>query len=93
MASIKSGMQDVSIDVVFFKEDDWFVAWAPEIDLSSCGKTLDEASKNMADAIDLYLEDPDRCMPRPSAEKVAFKVMISSFSARIDKNKDCDIHA
>jgi predicted RNase H-like HicB family nuclease len=38
------------------KEGDWFVALCPELDIASQGKTVEEARKNLAEAIELFLE-------------------------------------
>ena len=42
--------------VHIFKEGNTFVAYAPELDLSSCGDTADEARKNICDAVRGFLE-------------------------------------
>jgi predicted RNase H-like HicB family nuclease len=58
--SIVSGqahlMRDVSFTVHTFKEGKTFVAYVPELDLSSCGATDEEARKNIRDAIRGFLE-------------------------------------
>ncbi len=38
------------------KEDDFFVARCPELDVTSQGKTLEEAQANIKEAIELYIE-------------------------------------
>lgn len=44
----------------FVKEGRWFVARAVELGVVSQGRTLDEAKKNLREAVELYLEDePD----------------------------------
>jgi predicted RNase H-like HicB family nuclease len=42
--------------VHIFKEGNAFVAYAPDLDLSSCGDTPDEARKNISDAVRGFLE-------------------------------------
>ena len=49
-------MADLSFTVHIFKEGKTFVAYVPELDLSSCGDTKDEASKNIRDAVRGFLE-------------------------------------
>ena len=39
-----------------FKEGTTYVAYVPELDLSSCGATKDEARKNIQDAVRGFLE-------------------------------------
>lgn len=40
----------------FVKEGRWFVARAVELGVVSQGRTLDEAQKNLKEAVELYLE-------------------------------------
>jgi predicted RNase H-like HicB family nuclease len=42
--------------VVITKEDDFFVARCPELNVISQGGTLEEAEKNIKEAIELYIE-------------------------------------
>ena len=49
-------MQDIPYSVHFFKEGDAYVAYVPELDVSSCGTTDDEARKNIRDAVQGFLE-------------------------------------
>lgn len=49
-------MQDISYTVHTFKEAGTYVAYVPELDLSSCGATTDEAQRNIRDAVKGFLE-------------------------------------
>jgi predicted RNase H-like HicB family nuclease len=49
-------MRDISFTVHTFKEGKTFVSYVPELDLSSCGTTDEEARKNTRDAIRGFLE-------------------------------------
>ena len=40
-----------------FREGDQFVSHAPELDVSSCGATYNEARRNLDEAVRLFLED------------------------------------
>lgn len=42
---------------VITKEKKWFVARCVELGVVSQGKTLDQAQKNLQEAVELYLED------------------------------------
>jgi predicted RNase H-like HicB family nuclease len=46
-----------SLSVTFFKERDQFVAFSPALDLSTCGKTFQEARERFAEAADLFIEE------------------------------------
>jgi len=47
---------DISFTVHTFREGKTFVAYVPELDLSSCGATDEEARKNIRDAIRGFLD-------------------------------------
>ena len=49
-------MQNIPYSVHIFKEGDAYVAYVPELDVSSCGTTDDEARKNIRDAVQGFLE-------------------------------------
>jgi predicted RNase H-like HicB family nuclease len=49
-------MQNIAYTVHTFKEGSTFVAYVPELDISSCGATNDEARKNIRDAVQGFLE-------------------------------------
>ncbi|HII81379.1 MAG TPA: type II toxin-antitoxin system HicB family antitoxin [Methanosarcina sp.] len=38
------------------KEDDFFIARCPELNVTSQGETLEEAEENIKEAIELYIE-------------------------------------
>ncbi len=52
------------LSAVIKKEGKWFVAWCPELDIASQGKTKKEAISNLREAIELYLEDEDAERPK-----------------------------
>ena len=49
-------MCDISYTVHTFKEGNKYVAYVPELDLSSCGGTTLEASKNIRAAVQGFLQ-------------------------------------
>ena len=46
----------ISFTVNLFKEDGMFVAQVPELNVASCGHTVEEAKKNIREAVELFLE-------------------------------------
>jgi predicted RNase H-like HicB family nuclease len=48
---------DFTLSVDIFREGKQFVAYAPALDLSTCGKTLAEAKKNFAEAVEIFFEE------------------------------------
>ncbi len=49
-------MQEISFTVHVFREGDTFVAHAPELDVSTCGDSADEARENIRGAVRGFLE-------------------------------------
>ncbi len=50
----------IEFDMVVFKERETFVAFAPELDISSCGKTVEDARNNLKTAVGLFVEEADK---------------------------------
>ncbi len=48
-----------AFNAVVYKGEIAFVAFSPELGVTSQGKTEKSALKNLGEAIELYLEDPD----------------------------------
>ena len=48
--------EDLSFTVHVFKEGDVFIAYAPQLDVSSCGDTAPSARSNIQAAVSLFLE-------------------------------------
>jgi predicted RNase H-like HicB family nuclease len=49
-------MQEITFTVHIFKEGKTFVAYVPELDVSTCGTTDEEARRNIRDAARGFLE-------------------------------------
>jgi len=49
-------MQYRQFTAILERDDDWYVALCPELDIASQGETLEEARNNLAEAIELFLE-------------------------------------
>jgi predicted RNase H-like HicB family nuclease len=56
-APAKETASQISITVQAWKENRAYVAYAPELDLSSCGDTLNQAKARLREAISLFLEE------------------------------------
>lgn len=46
-----------TIKYIVFKEGKYYVSQCLNVDISSFGKTIEEASSNLKEALDLYFED------------------------------------
>jgi predicted RNase H-like HicB family nuclease len=47
----------IKYSVMVFKEGDSYVAYTPQLDLSSCGDTPTKARRMLGEAVDLFLEE------------------------------------
>jgi predicted RNase H-like HicB family nuclease len=44
------------LTVLVREEEGQFCSWCPELDISSCGSTIDEASANLKEAVSVFQE-------------------------------------
>lgn len=50
----------IEFDAIVFQEGDAYVAYSPKLDVSSCGKTVDDAKNNLKTAVRLFLEESSK---------------------------------
>jgi predicted RNase H-like HicB family nuclease len=48
---------EANVPVCFFKEKNTFIAYSQALDLSTSGRTLEEAQKNFTEALDIFIEE------------------------------------
>jgi predicted RNase H-like HicB family nuclease len=60
----------IPLPIILMKEDGWFVAECPLLDISTQGKTEEETKENMEDLINEYLRDPDTPKPKAILQKI-----------------------
>lgn len=60
----KKHMLSSGLHVLVWKEDKWFVARCVEVEVTSQGKSKQEALKNIEEAIELYFEDENIPAPK-----------------------------
>lgn len=53
-------MIPIEFDMVIFKEGSAFVAYCPELDVSSCGDSSDQARERLKAAVRLFLEEAEK---------------------------------
>ncbi|WXG39362.1 MAG: type II toxin-antitoxin system HicB family antitoxin [Candidatus Freyarchaeum deiterrae] len=53
----------LQFSAVITKEEKFYVALCPELDIASQAENIEEAIKNLKEAISLYLEDEDAKIP------------------------------
>ncbi len=66
-------MKSQTLHTIIWQENKIFVAKFLEIELTSQGKTKEEALKNLKEALDLYLEDEPKKISFPSVNNVSFQ--------------------
>ncbi|MFH1253374.1 MAG: hypothetical protein V1664_03535 [Candidatus Uhrbacteria bacterium] len=53
-------IKEIQLNTEVWKEGKMFVSYIPQLDVSSCGKTVDEARKNIREAAELFLEESEK---------------------------------
>lgn len=53
-------MIPIEYDIIIFKEDETYVAYCPELDVSSCGTTVDHAKAMLKNSVRLFLEESEK---------------------------------
>lgn len=53
-------MMQIEFDLIVFREGESYVAYCPELDLSSCGSDTDQAHANLKIAVRLFIEETER---------------------------------
>ncbi len=51
---------DIQFTTQIFKEGETFVAYAPELDLSSCSNTIEQAKAHLKEAVTAFVEEAER---------------------------------
>jgi predicted RNase H-like HicB family nuclease len=62
------------------KEGDGFVSLCPELDVASQGGTVEEATANLREAVDLFLETAD---PSEISRRTHTEVFVTRFEATV----------
>ncbi len=60
LTSAKAGPVNISFTLQVWKENHTYVAYAPELDVSSCGDSLSQAKTRLREAVGLFLEEASR---------------------------------
>ena len=53
-------MIPIEYDIIIFKEDETYVAYCPELDISSCGNTVEHAKEMLKTAVKLFIEEAEK---------------------------------
>ncbi|MCJ8283463.1 MAG: type II toxin-antitoxin system HicB family antitoxin [Rivularia sp. ALOHA_DT_140] len=71
--------QKKQLTAIIEREDDWYVALCPELDIASQGKTIEEARDNLVEAVELFFEtaSPSEIEDRMHTEVFVTRVEVS----------------
>lgn len=50
-------VQEIQLNATIWKEGDTYVAYNPQLDISSCGDTPEEAKQNLSNAVTAFIEE------------------------------------
>lgn len=62
---------------VVSREEKYYVALAPDVDVASQGETIEEALANLKEALELYFDDDDAIRP-PLTDKTIITLVEAS---------------
>ncbi len=67
------------LTAVITREEDWYVARCLELDVTTQGKTIEEAQANLKEAVELYIESfgPDD-LPQTTGEVILYPLEIAT---------------
>ena len=58
--SARNGEGEIALSAQVWKEGTSYIAYSPELDISSCGKTAAQAKSRLRDAVSLFMEESAR---------------------------------
>ena len=53
-------MIPIDYDIIVFKEDETYIAYCPELDISSCGSSVEDSKRMLKTAVRLFLEEAEK---------------------------------
>jgi predicted RNase H-like HicB family nuclease len=79
--------ETLELSAVVWREERLYVASCTELDVASQGKSVEEALRNLKEALELYLEDEDVERPVKAEAPIVtiVKVKASGFTRSLDK--------
>lgn len=53
-------MVPIEFDIIVFKENKTYLAYCPELDISSCGNSIEHAKEMLKTAVRLFIEEAEK---------------------------------
>lgn len=60
----RGDFMSIKYNVIIQKEENWYVAKCLDNNIASQGKTIEEAMKNLKEALELYMQDEEPVKPK-----------------------------
>jgi len=74
----------LELSAVVWREAAIYVALCPELDVASQGKSVEEALRNLKEALELYLEDEDVEVPSKAEGPIVTIVKVNEVGVEFD---------
>ena len=79
-------MKNLVITEEIWKEGNTYIAYCPELDVVSCGKSIEEAGKNLLELIEIQLEETARLGTlKTFLEEAGYDLNTSQPTLQLDK--------
>jgi predicted RNase H-like HicB family nuclease len=72
--------QKKQLTAIIEREDDWYIALCPELDVASQGKTIEEARDKLVEAVELFFETAS---PSEIEDRVHTEVFVTRLEVSI----------
>ena len=53
-------MIPINYDIIVFEEENTYIAYCPELDISSCGNSISHAKEMLSQAVKLFIEEAEK---------------------------------
>lgn len=53
-------MGTIEFEIIVYKENKTYIAYCPELDLSSCGRTIEHSKEMLKTAVKLFIEEAEK---------------------------------
>lgn len=70
--------EKLNFSSIVWREEDLYVAWCPDLDITSQGKSIEESLENLKEAIELYLEDEEATIPKKKTTTIVTTVSVKT---------------
>ncbi|MDI6846534.1 MAG: type II toxin-antitoxin system HicB family antitoxin [Candidatus Bathyarchaeia archaeon] len=71
-------VEKLNFSSIVWREENLYVAWCPDLDIASQGKSIEESLDNLKEAIELYLEDEDATIPKKKTTTIVTTVSVET---------------